>query len=200
MGLPDSRRVSRDPRYLGVCSRRSNFFRLQGCHLLWLRLSSRNSPRSSICNLPGDPQDPQNTPLNPARTTVAAYDMRTVWAVPRSLAATSGIATCFLFLRLLRCFSSPGWPRTPMYSAHDHQGSPGGVSPFGHPRVSLLPADRGLSQVATSFIASWCQGIHRTPFLAWSKTKTSILADARPRVGRHGAFYPGVPLANREST
>ena len=28
----------------------------------------------------------------------------------------------------------------------------------------LLAAPRGFSQRATSFIASWCQGIHRTPF------------------------------------
>ena len=30
-----------------------------------------------------------------------------VWAVPRSLATTGGITCCFLFLRVLRCFSSP---------------------------------------------------------------------------------------------
>ena len=33
----------------------------------------------------------------------------------------------------------------------------------------MLPANRGLSQVATSFIASRCQGIHRTPLVAWLK-------------------------------
>ena len=33
-----------------------------------------------------------------------------VWAVPISLATTFGIAICFLFLRVLRCFSSPGSP------------------------------------------------------------------------------------------
>ena len=32
-----------------------------------------------------------------------------VWAIPRSLATTWGITICFLFLRVLRCFSSPGW-------------------------------------------------------------------------------------------
>jgi hypothetical protein len=32
-----------------------------------------------------------------------------VWALPRSLATTEGITTCFLFLRVLRCFSSPRW-------------------------------------------------------------------------------------------
>ena len=36
-------------------------------------------------------------------------DARTlVWALPFSLAATHRITCCFLFLRLLRCFSSPG--------------------------------------------------------------------------------------------
>ncbi len=29
---------------------------------------------------------------------------------------------------------------------------------------SLLAAPRGFSQRATSFVASWCQGIHRMPF------------------------------------
>ncbi len=42
-------------------------------------------------------------PRNPERTRV-----RSVWAVPRSLATTDGIADCFLFLRVLRCFTSPG--------------------------------------------------------------------------------------------
>lgn len=35
---------------------------------------------------------------------------RLVWAVPRSLAATDGIACCFLFLGVLRWFTSPRWP------------------------------------------------------------------------------------------
>src|SRR6476469_8279216 len=38
------------------------------------------------------------------------------------------------------------------------------VSPFGNPRITArLPAPRGLSQAPTSFIGSWCQGIHRMP-------------------------------------
>ena len=35
-----------------------------------------------------------------------------VWAFPASLATTTGITNCFLFLRVLRCFSSPGSPPT----------------------------------------------------------------------------------------
>jgi hypothetical protein len=38
---------------------------------------------------------------------------------------------------------------------------PGGVSPFGHPRIKArLSAPRGLSQITTSFFGSRCQGIH----------------------------------------
>ena len=36
--------------------------------------------------------------------------MGTVWAVPRSLATTGGITSCFLFLLVLRCFSSQRSP------------------------------------------------------------------------------------------
>ena len=35
-----------------------------------------------------------------------------VWALPRSLATTGGIIVYFLFLRVLRCFSSPRSPST----------------------------------------------------------------------------------------
>jgi hypothetical protein len=45
---------------------------------------------------------------------------------------------------------------------------PSWVSPFGNPRITVrLPTPRGLSQVPTSFIGSWCQGIHRVPLLTW---------------------------------
>jgi hypothetical protein len=41
------------------------------------------------------------------------------------------------------------------------------VSLFGDPRIEArLPAPRGLSQVTTSFIGSWCLGIHRLPLVA----------------------------------
>jgi hypothetical protein len=40
----------------------------------------------------------------------------------------------------------------------------GRVSPFGNPWISArLTAPQGLSQSPTSFIGSWCQGIHRVP-------------------------------------
>ena len=71
---------------------------------------------------------------------------------------------CFLFLRVLRCFSSPRWP--PALA---------GCRPFrttGCPiRTSAdqrPPAPtRSFSQLVTSFIASESQGIRHAPFLAF---------------------------------
>ena len=49
----------------------------------------------------------------------------------------------------------------------------------------LLAAPRGFSQRATSFIASWCQGIHRMPF---SCSRTQNLQ--RPNCSRQRRFNP----------
>ena len=49
------------------------------------------------------------------------------------------------------------------------------VPPFGNPRITArLTAPRGLSQPPTSFIGSWCQGIHRSPLTTYpQKTRCS---------------------------
>ena len=42
------------------------------------------------------------------------------------------------------------------------------VTPFGHPGITArLTAPPGLSRPPTSFIGSWCQGIHRAPLSTW---------------------------------
>jgi hypothetical protein len=70
-----------------------------------------------------------------------------------------------LFLELLRCFSSPGLPRTPMYSVCD---TFRWVSPFRDLRVTgYLPPRRSLSQAFTSFVAYHCQGIHHMLLVTW---------------------------------
>ena len=75
--------------------------------------------------------------------------------------------TCFLLLRVLRCFTSPRQPPHRLcihlqVTTH-HCGQ---VSPFGHPRINaLLATPRGITQPHTSFIGSACQGIHRTPLI-----------------------------------
>jgi hypothetical protein len=70
---------------------RSNLFRLRDYHPLWY-----NFPKVSAKIM----------------FHVAVLQPRwarpSVWPLPLSLATTYGITTCFLFLRLLRCFSSAG--------------------------------------------------------------------------------------------
>ena len=58
-------------------------------------------------------------PLRYDMSATPAKKTSLVWPVPRSLAATYGIECFFLFLRVLRCFSSPGSPRMTMYSSYD---------------------------------------------------------------------------------
>ena len=63
----------------------------------------------------------------------------------------------FLFLRVLRCFSSPGSPPPPMDSATDGRSFYGRVSPFRNPRIHgyvLLPgAFRSLSRLSSALSA-----------------------------------------------
>src|ERR1019366_5113328 len=73
----------------------------------------------------------------------------------------------FLFLQVLRWFTSLG-SLVPDYRfigplyGFTVQGFPIRKSPD----QSLLAAPRGLSQLATSFIACFCQGIHHAPLVA----------------------------------
>ena len=70
-----------------------------------------------------------------------------VWALPRSLATTGGIISYFLFLEVLRCFSSL---RSPPNLCQDNSPSDYWVVPFGNPRIKghlhLPQAYRSLSR------------------------------------------------------
>jgi hypothetical protein len=57
----------------------------------------------------------------------------------------------------------------------------------------LLAAPRGFSQRATSFIASWCQGIHRMPF------SRSRYAPGHISGGLHHAQKPSSAFVNQKS-
>jgi hypothetical protein len=58
------------------------------------------------------------------------------------------------------------------------------VSPFGNPRITAwLAAPRGLSQPPTSFIGSWCQGIHRVPLLTWPQRCSRPLCSSQATGG-----------------
>ena len=74
----------------------------------------------------------------------------------------------FLFLSLLRCFSSGGSLPNAIWFTRGWQS----IALPGFPiRKStdrrLLSPTRSLSQIAASFVGSWCQGIPLTLFVAW---------------------------------
>ena len=80
-----------------------------------------------------------------------------VWALPISLAATLEIEFFFLFLRLLRCFSSPGSLPYTMDSCMGDGGLLRRVSPFRHLRIigylRLPAAFRSLSRLSSALSA-----------------------------------------------
>ena len=74
----------------------------------------------------------------------------------------------FLFLGLLRCFSSPRSPHMTMYSPY----VTGALPPVGSPiRISMglriCAPHHSFSQLITSFIGSQCLGIHLMLFCTW---------------------------------
>jgi hypothetical protein len=86
-------------------------------------------------------------PTTPHQQRLHAY-IDTVWANPRSLAATRGVSIDLLSYGYL----DVSVPRVGSAEAVTAYGSR--VSPFGNPRIiACLPANRGLSQAPTSFIA-----------------------------------------------
>jgi hypothetical protein len=77
----------------------------------------------------------------------------------------SGNHYCFLFLRILRCFSSPGSPPDCSgFHVFNMKGFPIRKSTD----QRLFAPHHGISQLITSFIASWSQGIRRSPLFAFN--------------------------------
>ena len=90
-----------------------------------------------------------------------------VWAVSDFARHYSRNHGCFLFLQVLRWFTSLG----SLVPDYGFIGPSYGFTVRGFPIRSspdqcLLAAPRGLSQLATSFIACFCQGIHHAPLVA----------------------------------
>ena len=76
------------------------------------------------------------------------------------------------------------------------------VSPFGHPRITArLTAPRGLSRPPTSFIGSWCQGIHRAPLKTWPQMLASTVQfsnnDQPPITTHRSGSLPGSASKDR---
>ena len=131
-------------------------FRLRGSHPLWLRFPA-DSP-----NLARATARSRNPGMQASRFGLVRF---------RSCAFArhySRNRVCFPFLGVLRCFTSPGVARNGLFdsSARAALWKAAGFPIRTSADQSLLTAPRGLSQSAASFIASWCQGIHRAPVYA----------------------------------
>ena len=125
--------------------------------------------RASARSLPSaeDPAGSSNTALQPRENNGCSL-LR-----PHGLGSSPvarrywGNHSCFLLLRVLRCFSSPGSPRRAIYSPHDDRASPRPGCPIRIPMdLRSLAAPHGFSQLATSFLAVLCPGIHPAPLFA----------------------------------
>jgi hypothetical protein len=99
MVLLDSRGISRVPRYSGTCPASQQGFRLRGCHPLWPAVPGR-STILLVGNLPALRPD---RPYNP-REQAPWFGL---FRVRSPLLAES--LFCFLFLWVLRWFTSPRW-------------------------------------------------------------------------------------------
>jgi hypothetical protein len=197
---PDSRRVSRVPRYSGATRKRiaiSNTGLSPSLAGLSRPFSYRAPSlfKSSESTDPFEPAHPldycgPSTPSSPCESLGLACS-----AFARHYLRNRG---CFLFLEVLRWFTSLGSLRTPMCSAHGNEclhslGSP--IRIF--PDHSLLAAPRDFSQLATSFFACPRQGIH-THALSSLTIKLAPLTECRDS---HVTLPPyHRPLLFRETT
>ena len=112
MVCPDSSRVSRVPLYLGTIDKREQYFRIRDYHPLRSRFPSCSS-NMLFCNSWPTMHSRLQLPHNPAQTTNALLASMRFRLVP---VRSPLLGESFLFLRVLRCFSSPSSPLTPMYS------------------------------------------------------------------------------------
>ena len=152
---PDSHRISRVPCYLGNAFTKSAAYTygtitLYGATFQW----TSTSPHlfySATGRQTSNKHTPQPRTHNPCRV-IHVHGLASS-AFARHYSRNH---CCFLFLWVLRCFTSPRSLHTPYFiqarvTGHDSSQ----VSPFGHPRITArLPTPRGLSQAPTSFIGS----------------------------------------------
>ena len=151
----DSGRVPRAPPYSGI--------RFESDLFSPTRLSRSMAPLSRGVRLTTG----LVTLLLPALQPPSHPKVKRVWASSDFARHYFRNRGCFLFLQVLRWFTSLGLLVPdyvfigPLYG-FTVQGFPIRKSPD----QCLLAAPRGLSQLATSFIAIVCQGIHRAPLVA----------------------------------
>ena len=166
MVCPDSHRIPRVRRYLGVSSSLSACFRLRACHPLW-----ENFPEHSA-----------NRQLQPRRyallrrhpSTPTAQRTRCLHAARFGLfpfrSPLLGESNSLSFPPGTKMFQFPGLasPSLCVQQGDDQELPWPGFPIRKSPGQKLFAPHRSLSQLTTSFIACLCQGIHRMPLVASS--------------------------------
>ena len=148
--------------------------RVPDYHRLWCDFPD-TSPRLDLA---------VSRPYNPARTGI-----RTVWALPRSLATTGGITFCFLFLWVLRCFSSPGSP--PPYRRMAVRQT------AGLPHSGI----RGSTVACTSpRLFAACRALHRLPEPQASAVRPFLLSPAPESLRNRGRIPRNSPAPGKIRT
>src|SRR5271155_2840617 len=189
----DSRRVPRVPRYLGATSKLGLHFHIRGCHPLWPDFPDRSINTFQYLFTSTECTDLLCSPPAPSVNVCGP-------ATPGSPFESPGLGCsefarhyyrnhgCFLFLRVLRWFTSPGSLRTPMYSEYDNCCSQQLGFPIRtSPDHRLLASPRGLSQLATSFIAYLRQGIHTHALSSLTIKFTLVTVNQNPEARIHNS-------------
>ena len=167
MVLPDSHEIPRVPCYLGK-RKTSDRHTPTGVSPSTLRLSNRfNFIHQFITRRPVNSQTTTH-PTTPAPQHLSAITRHRFSLIHfRSPLLTESLL--FSLPTGTEMFHFPAFPPTTLYIQAEVTGHNSGikVTPFGNPRIKTrLPTPLGLSQVTTSFIGSWCQGIHPTLLVA----------------------------------
>ena len=151
------------PGLLGDMPRRPYALRVRGSHPVSPAFPCRSAARA-VCNLPGGLDPSPRMPRNPGGPARRGSTAPPVWARALSLAATRAFSFDFSSSGYLDVSVPPVAPSRPMRSGGRARAWPRAGSPIRRSadRRPFAPP-RGLSQLATSFFGSGCQGIHRAP-------------------------------------
>ena len=159
---PDSHKISRVPCYLGKHSE-VTVLRLRGHNPLRLNIPE-DSTSTVIYNSPDPRHQVLNAPTTPCTQRTPAIT-RTWFSLIRFRSPLLTESQLFSLPAGTEMFHFPAFPPHALYiqaevTPHDWCR----VTPFGNPGIEAwLTAPPGLSRPPTSFIGSWCQGIHHPP-------------------------------------
>jgi hypothetical protein len=164
---PDSHRISRARCYLGNTSGRQHVF-VYGALTLYGDPFQRPSTNALFSHSPSPRQREPDGPTTPTTQRLPAITCNR-FSLLRFRSPLLTESRLFSLPVGTEMFHFPTFPPHALcvqarVTPHDWCGVP----PFGNPRINArLTAPRGLSQPPTSFIGSWCPGIHRVPLTTW---------------------------------